>query len=71
MSFLPNLINSFFTDKGIIKNIYNPYSIMKFVQKNKNKVDNFELSNYWVYSEKNEELQKLLKNSKLNFDVEF
>ncbi|KAG4081760.1 hypothetical protein H8356DRAFT_1284806 [Neocallimastix lanati (nom. inval.)] len=48
---------------GIIKNIYNPYSIMKFVQKNKNKRDNFELSNYWIYSEKNEKLKNLLKNS--------
>ncbi|ORY38471.1 hypothetical protein LY90DRAFT_672566 [Neocallimastix californiae] len=47
---------------GIIKNIYNPYSIMKFVQKNKNKRDNFELSNYWIYSEKNEKLKNLLKN---------
>ncbi|KAL6589735.1 hypothetical protein U3516DRAFT_652619 [Neocallimastix sp. 'constans'] len=47
----------------IIKNIYNPYSIMKFVQKNKNKRDNFELSNYWIYSEKNEKLKNLLKNS--------
>jgi len=62
---------SYFSDKGIIKNIYNPYSIMKFVQKNKNKVDNFELSNYWVYSEKNKELKKLLKNSNFNFDVKF
>ena len=44
---------------------------MKFVQKNKNKVDNFELSNYWVYSEKNKELKKLLKNSNFNFDVKF
>ncbi|KAG4092379.1 hypothetical protein H8356DRAFT_1278505 [Neocallimastix lanati (nom. inval.)] len=48
---------------GIIKNIYNPYSVMKFVQKNKNKRDNFELSNYWIYSEKNEKLKNLLKNS--------
>ncbi|KAL6592775.1 hypothetical protein U3516DRAFT_609969, partial [Neocallimastix sp. 'constans'] len=48
---------------GIIKNTYNPYSIMKFVQKNKNKRDNFELSNYWIYSEKNEKLKNLLKNS--------
>ncbi|KAL6589940.1 hypothetical protein U3516DRAFT_858475 [Neocallimastix sp. 'constans'] len=47
----------------IIKNIYNPYSIMKFVQKNKNKRDNFELSNYWIYSEKNEKLKNLLKNN--------
>ncbi|KAG4085993.1 hypothetical protein H8356DRAFT_1282478 [Neocallimastix lanati (nom. inval.)] len=47
----------------IIKNIYNPYSIMKFVQKNKNKRDNFELSNYWIYSEKNEKLKNLFKNS--------
>jgi len=44
---------------------------MKFIQKNKNKVDNFELSNYCVYSEKNEELKKLLENSKLKFVVEF
>ncbi|KAL6613627.1 hypothetical protein U3516DRAFT_812364 [Neocallimastix sp. 'constans'] len=50
-------------EKSIIKNIYNPYSIMKFVQKNKNKRDNFELSNYWIYSEKNEKLKNLLKNS--------
>ena len=61
----------YFSDKGNIKNIYNPYSIMKFIQKNKNKVDNFELSNYCVYSEKNEELKKLLENSKLKFVVEF
>jgi len=27
----------YFSDKGIIKNIYYPYSIMKFFQKNKNK----------------------------------
>ncbi|ORY38468.1 hypothetical protein LY90DRAFT_704424, partial [Neocallimastix californiae] len=39
--------------------------------KNKNKSDNFELSNYWIYSEKNEELKNLLKISILNFDVEF
>ncbi|KAG4082652.1 hypothetical protein H8356DRAFT_1284300 [Neocallimastix lanati (nom. inval.)] len=50
-------------EKSIIKNIYNPYSVMKFVQKNKNKRDNFELSNYWIYSEKNEKLKNLLKNS--------
>ncbi|KAL6589115.1 hypothetical protein U3516DRAFT_790609 [Neocallimastix sp. 'constans'] len=56
---------------GIIKNIYNPYSIMKFVQKNKNKRDNFELSNYWIYSEKNEKLKNLLKNSNFNFNVKF
>ncbi|KAG4082902.1 hypothetical protein H8356DRAFT_1284179 [Neocallimastix lanati (nom. inval.)] len=48
---------------GIIKNIYNPYSVMKFVQKNKNKRDNFELSNYWNYPEKNEKLKNFLKNS--------
>ncbi|KAL6611967.1 hypothetical protein U3516DRAFT_782116 [Neocallimastix sp. 'constans'] len=36
--------------------------MIELENKNKNKVDNFELSNYWVYSEKNEELQKLLKN---------
>ncbi|KAG4092748.1 hypothetical protein H8356DRAFT_1278144 [Neocallimastix lanati (nom. inval.)] len=51
------------SNKGIIKNIYNPYSVMKFVQKNKNKRDNFELSNYWIYLEKNEKLKNLLKNS--------
>ncbi|KAG4082651.1 hypothetical protein H8356DRAFT_1752989, partial [Neocallimastix lanati (nom. inval.)] len=60
----------YFSDKCIIKNIYYPYSIMKFIQKNK-KSDNFELSNYWVYSEKSEELKNLLKISILNFDVEF
>ena len=27
----------YFSDKCIIKNIYYPYSIMKFIQKNKNK----------------------------------
>jgi len=61
----------YFSDKGIIKNIYYPYYIIKFFQKNKNKSDNFELSNYWIYSEKNEELKNLLKISILNFDVEF
>ncbi|KAG4105826.1 hypothetical protein H8356DRAFT_1286807 [Neocallimastix lanati (nom. inval.)] len=55
-------------EKSIIKSIYNPYSIMKFVQKNKNKGDNFELSNYWIYSEKNEKLKNLLKNIDLSFD---
>ncbi|KAL6625983.1 hypothetical protein U3516DRAFT_891001, partial [Neocallimastix sp. 'constans'] len=44
---------------------------MKFVQKNKNKGDNFELSNYWIYSEKNEKLKNLLKNSNFNFNVKF
>jgi hypothetical protein len=44
---------------------------MKFVQKNKNKRDNFELSNYWIYSEKNEKLKNLLKNSNFNFNVKF
>ncbi|KAG4083514.1 hypothetical protein H8356DRAFT_1748935, partial [Neocallimastix lanati (nom. inval.)] len=35
------------------------------------KSDNFELSNYCVYSEKSEELKNLLKINNLNFDVEF
>ncbi|KAG4082901.1 hypothetical protein H8356DRAFT_1437395 [Neocallimastix lanati (nom. inval.)] len=35
------------------------------------KTDNFELSNYWVYSEKSEKLKNLLKINNLNFDVEF
>ncbi|ORY21674.1 hypothetical protein LY90DRAFT_707377, partial [Neocallimastix californiae] len=35
------------------------------------KSDNFELSNYWVYSEKSEKLKNLLKINNLNFDVEF
>ena len=56
---------------GIIKNIYNPYSVMKFVQKNKNKRDNFELSNYWNYPEKNEKLKNFLKNSNFNFNAKF
>jgi hypothetical protein len=56
---------------GIIKNIYNPYSVMKFVQKNKNKRDNFELSNYWNYPEKNEKLKNFLKNSNFSFNAKF
>ncbi|KAG4082797.1 hypothetical protein H8356DRAFT_1437452 [Neocallimastix lanati (nom. inval.)] len=31
--------------------------------------DNFELSNYWVCSEKSEELKNLLKINNLNFDT--
>jgi len=62
---------SCFSDKGIIKNIYNAYTIMNFIVHNMNQSDDFKLSSYWVNTGNDNELKKIITNSNLNFDVKF
>jgi len=54
---------SFISNTGIIKNIYNPYSIMKFIQLNKeiNDEKNYKYSNFWVHSGENSIIRNTLK----------
>ncbi|KAG4081626.1 hypothetical protein H8356DRAFT_1438614 [Neocallimastix lanati (nom. inval.)] len=60
---------SCFSDKGIIKNIYNAYTIMNFIVHNMNQSDDFKLSSYWVNTGNDNELKKIITNSNLNFDT--
>ncbi|KAL6593584.1 hypothetical protein U3516DRAFT_834195 [Neocallimastix sp. 'constans'] len=62
---------SCFSNEGIVKNIYNPYSIMKFVKDNVNKKENYKLTNYWVNTGSNDELKSLIEKDDYNFEIEF
>ncbi|KAG4082644.1 hypothetical protein H8356DRAFT_1319294 [Neocallimastix lanati (nom. inval.)] len=62
---------SCFSDKGIIKNIYNPFSVIKFIETNKDKKENYELSNYWVNTGSNDKLKNLIRENDFNFEIEF
>ncbi|KAL6589730.1 hypothetical protein U3516DRAFT_613535 [Neocallimastix sp. 'constans'] len=62
---------SCFSDKGIIKNIYNPFSVIKFIETNMNKKENYELSNYWVNTGSNDKLKNFIRENDFNFEIEF
>ncbi|KAL6593578.1 hypothetical protein U3516DRAFT_834192 [Neocallimastix sp. 'constans'] len=55
----------------MIKNLYNPYSIMKFISNNKNKKDDRLFKNYWFNSESDTVLNKIIKKNEFSFKKDF
>jgi hypothetical protein len=55
----------------IIKKLYNPYSIMKFISNNKNKKDDHLFKNYWFNSESDTVLNKIIKENEFSFKKDF
>ncbi|KAG4082311.1 DUF1703-domain-containing protein [Neocallimastix lanati (nom. inval.)] len=55
----------------MIKNLYNPYSIMKFISNNKNKKDDHLFKNYWFNSESDTVLNKIIKENEFSFKKDF
>jgi len=57
--------------EDIIKNLYNPYSIMKFINENKVKKDNYKLENYWINSGSDVIIRNILVNHNYVFEIDF
>jgi len=62
---------SCYSEKGIIKNLYNPYSIMSFVDTNKGLKDNYQFKNYWIKSGSDVILKNILYNNEFSFKKDF
>jgi len=57
--------------EDIIKNLYNPYSIMKFINENKVKKDNYKLENYWINSGSDVIIRNIHENHSYVFEIDF
>ncbi|OUM59906.1 hypothetical protein PIROE2DRAFT_14429 [Piromyces sp. E2] len=58
-------------NEGIIKNLYNPYSIMKFLYENKNEKGNYKLESYWINSGSDIIIRNILKRYNYVFEIDF
>ncbi|OUM57883.1 hypothetical protein PIROE2DRAFT_16996, partial [Piromyces sp. E2] len=56
---------------GIIKNLYNPYSIMRFLYENKNEKGNYKLESYWINSGSDVIIRNILKRYNYVFEINF
>jgi len=60
------------SDSDIIKNLYNPFSIMNFIAKSKNKVkEQYEYESYWVNSGSNNLLKDIVKINTFYVEKDF
>ncbi|KAL6588903.1 DUF1703-domain-containing protein [Neocallimastix sp. 'constans'] len=55
----------------IIKNLYNPYSFMKFINFNKEKKDDYSYKYYWYSSGSDNILNKIIKENEFSFEKDF
>ncbi|KAG4108890.1 hypothetical protein H8356DRAFT_1365954 [Neocallimastix lanati (nom. inval.)] len=55
----------------IIKNLYNPYSFMKFIKFNKEKKDDYSYKYYWYSSGSDNILNKIIKENEFSFEKDF
>ncbi|KAG4094845.1 DUF1703-domain-containing protein [Neocallimastix lanati (nom. inval.)] len=57
---------------GIFKNLYNPYSIIEFIDDNKNRKDNnYLFENYWYNSGSDIVLNNIIKENEFSFEKDF
>jgi len=57
--------------KGIVKNLYNPYSIMKFLYDNTDNKKKYKLESYWINSGSDFIIRNILKNHNYIFEIDF
>ncbi|OUM59922.1 hypothetical protein PIROE2DRAFT_14445 [Piromyces sp. E2] len=62
---------SCFSEKGIVKNLYNPYSLMWFIDSNKSLKKNFQFKNYWINTGSDIILKSILYNNDFSFEKDF
>jgi len=62
---------SCYSEAAIYKNIYNPFSIISFVNNNKTKKSDFKCKNYWVNSGNDYILKVIISNNEFSFEKDF